>query len=42
MSDNVIILGAGFSRAAGIPLLGEFFDQIIDMGGEKVSVWTSI
>ena len=31
MSENVIILGAGFSRDAGIPLLGEFIDRMLDI-----------
>ena len=31
MSENVIILGAGFSKSAGIPLLGEFVDRMIDI-----------
>lgn len=31
MSDNVIILGAGASFAAGIPLLGNFMDRISDL-----------
>lgn len=31
MSDNVLILGAGFSFDAGVPLLGNFVDQMIDI-----------
>lgn len=28
MSDNVLILGAGFSADAGIPLMGQFMDKM--------------
>lgn len=31
MSDTVIILGAGFSRNAGIPLLGDFVDRMWEL-----------
>ena len=31
MSDTVLILGAGFSRAAGIPLLGDFVDRMWEL-----------
>lgn len=31
MSDTVMILGAGFSRAAGIPLLGDFVDRMWEL-----------
>lgn len=31
MTDTVFILGAGFSKDAGIPLLGEFVDQMWDL-----------
>lgn len=31
MSDTVFLLGAGFSRTAGIPLLGEFVDRMWEM-----------
>ena len=30
MSDNVIIFGAGASRDAGIPLLAEFVEKMLD------------
>jgi len=35
MSDNVIILGAGFSCEAGIPLLGGFVDRMLDYAIKK-------
>lgn len=31
MSDNVILLGAGASFSAGIPLLGNFMDRMVEM-----------
>lgn len=43
MANNVIILGAGFSRDAGIPLLSEFVDTMLDLAmrqscrGKKLS-----
>ncbi|ANO50841.1 hypothetical protein [Woeseia oceani] len=35
MSNNVIILGAGFSHGAGIPLLGNFVEQMIDIAARE-------
>ncbi len=35
MSDNVIILGAGFSKDAGIPLLSNFVDTMADIAVRK-------
>lgn len=35
MSDNVIILGAGFSYDSGIPLLGNFFETIWEIAMRK-------
>ena len=36
MSDNVIILGAGASSDAGIPLLGNFIDKMIEINAKGV------
>lgn len=35
MSENVIILGAGFSFDASVPLLGRFVDKMIDIAVKK-------
>jgi|RhiMetdeSRZDD1v2_1073273.scaffolds.fasta_scaffold111380_3 hypothetical protein len=35
MSDNVLILGAGFSWDAGIPLLGGFVEKMLDYAIRK-------
>lgn len=37
MSDNVIILGAGFSHDAGIPLLGGFVERMWEYAARKKS-----
>ena len=35
MTDNVIILGAGFSHSAGIPLLGGFVERMWEFAVRK-------
>lgn len=42
MSDNVILLGAGSSFDAGIPLLGSFMDRIFELASLKRSPTRSL